>query len=300
MAETPTQHPTQDDKPERRKIPQQPGVNNGGSTETRSETRKKRIPTGFLLGGLWSIGLLGIFLACLGSGIAAVVGRSDVKWARLFVAILCVVGLLILVTLLSRTFKRVPRDDSAPGTFTTRVWRSSPVRFILGVWRWIAAPYAALGIAEAIRHWWHFEWHGYFGAVAHLWGGMRAIADGFFHGSVTIPSDWLGWQIEVPLWLRDYLAIGVVVAASIVRETGDGWLETARDSFEDFLGSFFLWPVYLVIACAEAASYYLGRRTKSSAKAKKEARLALLIASPLLFYTPILLILNFLVMPHIS
>jgi hypothetical protein len=92
------------------------------------------------------------------------------------------------------------------------------VKFGWGLYEQVAAVFAAIGLAALIDHWLHIGWHGALRDVIGIWSRtVRPAVAAVLHVLVTVPLGWMHVHFEVPLAVRDYLAVGLVLLLSAVR-----------------------------------------------------------------------------------
>lgn len=100
----------------------------------------------------------------------------------------------------------------------------------------IAAVIGAFGILALIGHFWDIGLKGFIATIVGVWDAtIRPAVEFVCHVLVTTPLSWFGVEFEVPLWLRDHVSVGAILALSITR---DYRIRRARrqKSFASYLG----------------------------------------------------------------
>lgn len=86
------------------------------------------------------------------------------------------------------------------------------------LYRHVAAILAAFALLALVRHFWDIGLKGVIATMAGVWDAtIRPAMEFVFHVLVAVPLSWVGVDFEVPLWLRDYLAVGAVLSLSYFR-----------------------------------------------------------------------------------
>lgn len=160
-------------------------------------------------------------------------------------------------------------DTEEPDPLERKRWsRTSTAAW--SVYQRTAAVFTALGIAALLGHLWPIRWRGALAAIVGIWDAtVRPAMEWVLHVLVTVPLSWRGVDLEVPLRVRDYLAVGVVVASSLIgdrRVRGDASIGSA------FVGRWYLavltvaaWPAALL-----AILFYLPvRRVNASLRIRR-------------------------------
>ena len=130
--------------------------------------------------------------------------------------------------------KPAPPEDDEPEPRHRRA-----AKFTLGLYQQIAAVFAAFGLAALVGDFWDVGWKGFLETIVGVWSHtVRPAVEWVFHVIVTTPRSWFAVRFEVPLWARDYLAIGAVLVLSGHRTRGTrigGWEMVGSPSpFLDF------------------------------------------------------------------
>jgi hypothetical protein len=169
------------------------------------------------------------------------------------------------------------------------------VTFGWTIYQQIAAIFAAIGLAALADHWWHIGWRGALGSLVGIWGEtVRPAMAAVFHVLVTVPLGWVHIHVEVPLVVRDYLSVGAIFAASVIRDLS----RSGRVEFGirlPFFGLVLLiaWPLYALGCLAVVLSRRIADRVRSEGQSATGERLTnLRVLSPLV-YLGILFAVNF-------
>jgi hypothetical protein len=110
------------------------------------------------------------------------------------------------------------------------------VKFGWSIYQQVAAVLAAFGVAALVDHWWHIGWRAWLGSLVGIWGHtVRPAMAAVLHVLVTVPLSWAHIHFEVPLWARDYLAVGLTILLSLIREDRMGSSQPAGLRY-------YLWP----------------------------------------------------------
>jgi len=110
---------------------------------------------------------------------------------------------------------------------------------------------------------------------------------------IATPLSWVGWHIEIPVLVKDYFAVGFILAISLLRSTGNldkdkdvslrEWFKELAFPVSFSFGIMLFWPIFAPIVVGQLWAD------------EGELIYPLLFASPLV-YLGILLALNFLVL----
>jgi len=101
---------------------------------------------------------------------------------------------------------------------TTHDQTSKVARFGWSLYQQIAGVFAAFGLAALAGHVWAIGWRGFLRTLVGVWGdAVRPAADWITHTVVTVPLAWIGFDVEVPLWTRDYLSVGAILFLAQLR-----------------------------------------------------------------------------------
>jgi hypothetical protein len=132
---------------------------------------------------------------------------------------------------------------------------SKSSRIVWGVYQQIAAVYASLGILQVLMHYLHIGLSGFLASALGLWEAARELVAVLLHGLITIPSSWFGGEVVVPLAVRDYLSVGLVIASFLWKERNVPEQKLMeRSPFDKMasphriaLAAIPLWPVVIVM-----------------------------------------------------
>jgi hypothetical protein len=177
------------------------------------------------------------------------------------------------------------------------------------IYQQIAAVIAAFALLSFLINFVDVEWRSWLATLISVWDEVvRPPVQRLLHYALEVPLSWIGWDIEVPQWLRDYVAVGVILVASHLRAlVGAGSLRTALSAMlsvrrwvrEYGLLALLIWPPIEVIAwpaSLAALTIYGGRLVaKRQERDWTEFWNVVAILSPLI-YASILLALNALVL----
>jgi hypothetical protein len=164
-----------------------------------------------------------------------------------------------------------------------------------GVGQLVLALVTAVGIAALLGQLWPIEWRGAVATIMTTWDTyVRPAVAGVLHGVVTAPLARFGVEVDVPLWVRDYLVVGIAATLSLV---GD-----RRVRGETAIGSAFVrrwyravWTVGVWPAAMVAILFYLPvrRMNRSLLESGVDLRLTFRIAVPLVSFTGLMLFVPF-------
>jgi hypothetical protein len=178
-----------------------------------------------------------------------------------------------------------------------------------GIYQHIAAVLGSLALAAMASQVVHLDWRSFLGAVVDQWDlYVRPAVQAILETLITKPLGWaFGWHFEVPLVLRDYLAVGTILALSMTRVL---WT-SVRERLGGFVVSFafgLLWPLAIVAALFLLAIYGLARflvaigqddgttrQRITRPEARRSARQFLLVLAPVL-YLGVLLLINYVIL----
>src|SRR5690606_33128701 len=97
----------------------------------------------------------------------------------------------------------------------------------------------------------NFDWRGWLATLIGVWDeNVRPVVRWALHYVVEIPSSWLGWHVEVPQSVRDYVAVGVVLTFSWLRVdvARSGWRKMVADFLLPDIKRIGRWaPVHIVL-----------------------------------------------------
>src|SRR5262245_13561756 len=86
-------------------------------------------------------------------------------------------------------------------------------RFGLGVYESVSSPFSAIGMLGVVVGLFHLGLHGLVAFLVGIWAStVRPAVAAALHVLVTVPFGWLGVHFEVPLVVRDYVSVGLVLA----------------------------------------------------------------------------------------
>ena len=92
------------------------------------------------------------------------------------------------------------------------------LRILWSVYQHVASVLAIIGLAAVLNHVFHIEWRSVLGTVVGYWDEIvRPVAKVLLDHLIVVPLGWVGWHIELPVLLRDYLTIGLILMVSFVR-----------------------------------------------------------------------------------
>jgi hypothetical protein len=87
-----------------------------------------------------------------------------------------------------------------------------------GVYQQVAGGFSAFGMLALVAGLWHIGMRGFLKNLVAIWDQTVRPATAFvMHGLVTVPLSWVHVHVEVPLAVRDYLSVGLVMALSFTR-----------------------------------------------------------------------------------
>jgi hypothetical protein len=110
-----------------------------------------------------------------------------------------------------------PAEPTGRGRSGKRSRQRKAAKAINEVRLHVGAVLAAFGLA-ALVHQLGVNWRGALAPILGFWDlTVRPVATWVFHYLVTVPIGWLGVPFEVPLWVRDYLSVGIILALSFTR-----------------------------------------------------------------------------------
>src|SRR5262245_6367838 len=113
------------------------------------------------------------------------------------------------------TTEQEPTDQDA-GEPSRNVSRAAKVGW--GIYQQVATVLATFGIVAMIGHFWVIGWRGFLRTVVGVWSQtIRPATEWVFHILVSVPLGWLGVDFVVPLWVRDYLSVGLIFALASTR-----------------------------------------------------------------------------------
>jgi hypothetical protein len=99
--------------------------------------------------------------------------------------------------------------------------RTKPRRLFSGgliVYQQVAAVIAAFALIALSSTVFGSEWRGFIATLVGQWNEyVRPAMKWLLHLLVSTPLGWLGLRVEVPLWIRDYLGVGLALALSWLR-----------------------------------------------------------------------------------
>jgi len=85
------------------------------------------------------------------------------------------------------------------------------------VYKQVTAVIATIGLAAALARF-GYDWRGALASVVGWWDQVaRPPMKWLFMALITTPLSWFGWHVDIPLWIRDYFAIGVIYSLSFLR-----------------------------------------------------------------------------------
>ena len=92
-------------------------------------------------------------------------------------------------------------------------------KFGRGLYQQVASTFSAIGMLALIAGLWHLGLRGVIAWLVGIWDATVRPAVAFvLHGLVTVPLGWIHVHFEVPVVVRDYLSVGLVLALSARRE----------------------------------------------------------------------------------
>jgi len=84
-------------------------------------------------------------------------------------------------------------------------------RVVVALYQQIAALFATFALIASVSHFVDFEWRGFILTLIGQWNEyVRPAIKWLTNLLITIPLGWLGWRIEVPLPVQDYLVLCLV------------------------------------------------------------------------------------------
>jgi hypothetical protein len=186
------------------------------------------------------------------------------------------------------TGPETPEDDH---NVITLGWR---------VYQQIAAIIGSFALIVFIGDLAHLDWRGFLGTLIGAWDEyVRPPVKWLLNLLVSIPLGWFGWHVQVPQWLRDYLAVGLVFSASMLRllaTRGDSWRETLKDFMTvDEPWQIVVWPPFVLLLWPVTFLWFILSVVSGLIIRDSYVWNAVLIISPLL-YGAVLLAVNFLVL----
>jgi hypothetical protein len=100
--------------------------------------------------------------------------------------------------------------------------RASPwgsARLGWSIYQQIAAVLAAFTLAALLGQIFDIGWRGYLETLIAYWNDfVRPVVKSVLDTLIVEPLAWaFGWNVSVPMWSRDYLSVGLVLALSHIR-----------------------------------------------------------------------------------
>lgn len=149
---------------------------------------------------------------------------------------------------------------------------------------------AALSFAFFIARHFDFKWRGILAELVDLWGAVvRPLTKQVVDYAFVIPFEWaFHIRVEVPLIVRDYLSVGIILLLSVLRarvrltgvDKGTGWIKilplNRYGVFFYILSIFvivFLWPFYAYELVA-TSFFQMGQARKNTEKLKMLRKMA--------------------------
>jgi hypothetical protein len=119
---------------------------------------------------------------------------------------------------------RATTDDSQPGETAGDSLPAKGLRLFRGLrllYQQIVVPVIAVfAMITFFSHFHDFQWRGFLASLIGQWDGyVRPAMKWLCQVLVTTPLSWVGWHVQVPLWLRDYLSVGLALGLAFVRST---------------------------------------------------------------------------------
>jgi hypothetical protein len=94
----------------------------------------------------------------------------------------------------------------------------SVVRFGWNLYQQVAAALAAFSLAAFVGSLLHVGWRGFLTDLIRYWDQyVRPVVKWLTHALVSVPLGWLGWRVEVPESVRDYISVGIILTLSLLR-----------------------------------------------------------------------------------
>src|SRR5689334_17334939 len=100
------------------------------------------------------------------------------------------------------------------------------------VYQQISAIIGAFAFLAFLTNFGHFDWRGLLATLIGAWDNyIRPPVRWLLHYMAEVPLGWVGWDVQLPQWLHDYLAVGFVIGASVIRTAkGElGWLRMFKN-----------------------------------------------------------------------
>ena len=196
--------------------------------------------------------------------------------------------------------------------------RRRPGNLFWGAYSQVSAVLGALSMLVFLSEAFGLGIKGVLAKLVSVWSAVVRPGVKWLTDVVVFPFGWLfHWNIEVPLWLRDYLSVGLILVLSSIRARvaykNSPIPERAKGlSLGYMLGALFFWPLIVIVDGYEQSRYalwlYRRRKRPISAGPDEQRRLDLLYRirradvvntlmslSPL-FYLAVLLIVNYAVL----
>jgi len=142
------------------------------------------------------------------------------------------------------------------------------IRFAWGAYQQLAAVLGAFSMAVFVGEVFDLGWHGILAKLVGIWSEyVRPVAEWLLDWVVWPFNYFFDWHVEIPLVVRDYLSVGLILALSFLRtyrsefSWRDAWGDlvlmpfSRKASMEDRLvyGPYspvllpFIWPITVVL-----------------------------------------------------
>lgn len=185
--------------------------------------------------------------------------------------------------------------SGTPMTFPTR---DNATSIGWGIYQQVAAVLGSFAFLVFLGNFVDIDWRSLLHELVEAWHDyVRPTVRWVVHIIVEVPLSWFGVQVEVPVLVRDYLAVGFVLIFSVVRVSvaGEGWSAAFRNILLPREGLHVLiwlpfvvlcWPLTLLVFVLETAKSIIDRDMV-------DFRLGLVVVAPLV-YALALVMLNYL------
>jgi hypothetical protein len=121
------------------------------------------------------------------------------------------------------------------------------------VYQQITSVFAAIGLAVLVGHVLHFEWRSILAGLVDAWETyVQGVVRWVLHLIVSVPLAWFHVHVEVPVVVREYVAVGVVLTLSWIRSSAVSTVDVDQD--EDATGGILGKLAFLLIMAPMGAA----------------------------------------------